>query len=381
MNPAEFANSPAGTLVPILDGQVAFVPNDLPPQLDCSLELLTRVHDTGHSLGQVAGIAEYIPNPKLLIVPFLGLEAVLSSRIEGTVSTTTDLFAAEVALPEEVSEPTREVANYLKATDQGIALLQELPICVRLVRQLHGTLMQGVRGRDWPPGEFRRSQVHLGRPRRPIQEATYVPPPAERLLDLMAAWERFANDDHSLPALVQCALLHAQFEMIHPFYDGNGRVGRLILSLFLMSKGFLDRPLLFLSAYFERNRDEYYRRLLAVSKEGDWGSWIDFFLAAVDTQAGAAVRAAREIAGVRNEIMAQFATKRNVLQLIDLLFEHPVVTNNLVAERLHVSFPAASRAIRGLVEAGYLEEITGRLRDQRFAAVKLISAIDRSAEE
>lgn len=379
MDPADFAESTSGQLVPIAEGQFAFVPNRLPPRLDCSLELLVQVHDTSYSLGQMAVVAEYLPNPRLLVVPFLGLEAVLSSRIEGTVSTTTELFASEVGLPEEITEPTREVANYLRAMDQGLALLQELPLCLRLVRKLHATLMEGVRGQEWPGGELRRSQVHVGRPRRPLEEATYVPPPADRLSALLADWERFANEDQTLPALVQCALLHAQFEMIHPFYDGNGRVGRLLLSLFLRSKGYLDRPLLFLSAYFERYRDEYYRRLLAVSQAGDWPGWIRFFLTAVDYQAKASIRTAREIADLRDGIRGQFEGNRVVRDLIDLLFEHPVVTNSLVAEKLDIAFPTATRAIGRLVDVGYLKEITGRARNQRFAAVKLLSAIDRNA--
>lgn len=379
MDPADFANSTTGQLVPIPQKQFAFVPNDLPPNLDCSLQLLTQVHDTGHSLGQVAVIAEYVPSPNLLVIPFLGFEAVLSSRIEGTISTTTALFEAGVVSAEEIAAPTLEVVNYLKAMNEGIALLQELPICMRLVRQLHTTLMQGVRGHEWPPGEFRRSQVHVGPGRRPIQEAVYIPPPADHLDHLLSAWERFANDDQTLPALIQCALLHAQFEMIHPFYDGNGRVGRLLLSLFLMSKGYLDRPLLFLSAYFERHRDEYYNRLLAISQIGDWAGWIAFFLTAVEHQAKVAVRAAREIADLRNEVRVQFERNRIVQDLVDLLFEHPVVTNRLVADSLGIAFPTATRAIGRLVDVGYLQEITGHARNQRFAAVKLISAIDRSA--
>lgn len=379
MDPADFANTTSGRLVSIPEGQFAFVPNDLPPELDCSMQLLAQVHDTSHSLGQVAVIAEYLPSPNLLVIPFLGFEAVLSSRIEGTISTTTALFEAGVVSAGEIAAPTMEVANYLKAMTEGIALLQELPISMRLVRQLHTTLMRGVRGHQWPPGEFRRSQVHVGLERRPIQEAIYIPPPADYLGDLLTAWERFANNDQTLPALIQCALLHAQFEMIHPFYDGNGRVGRLLLSLFLTSKGYLDRPLLFLSAYFERHREEYYSRLLAISQTGDWIGWVAFFLTAVDHQAKAAVRTAREIADLRDEIRGQFERDRIVKELVDLLFEHPVVTNRLVADSLGIAFPTATRAIGRLVHAGYLQEITGHARNQRFAAVKLIGAIDSSA--
>ncbi len=378
---------PIGRQIRITGGQYAFVPDPLPPPLSYSETMVRHVHDAAAALGGVASIGDFVPNPRLLVVPFLSIEAEVSSRIEGTVTTLPDLFESRMVPDEDVSAPTREVANYLQAMSLGVERLRELPISVRLTRELHRALLRGVRGRNRAPGEFRSGQVHIGAAGRGLASARYVPPPAHLLGELMSDWERFLHSGSDIPALVQCALMHAQFEMIHPFWDGNGRVGRLLLSLFLIATGSLSQPLLFLSAYFERSRHEYYERLLAVSRDGDWPGWIEYFLSAVEAQSRVAVAAARNIIAVRDHIRDRIGQARtgHAMAVIDLLFEWPAITIPDVADRLNVSYPTARRAVRKLEEESFLNETTGQRRNQRFLALPIVEALEvasgLSAEE
>ncbi|MEN6301178.1 MAG: Fic family protein [Armatimonadia bacterium] len=356
------------------------MPNPLPPPLEYDATLIRSIHEAASALGGVASIYQFVPNPALLVIPFLNLEAVMSSRIEGTVTTTEALFEANVAPLSEVTEPTREVANYLKAMNRGMELLKEIPISLRLVRELHRTLLDNTRGDGPQAGLFRSQQVHIGRRGRPISEASYVPPPPNLIPQLMDDWEKYLHKDATPSPLVHCAILHAQFEMIHPFSDGNGRLGRLLMSLLLISEGHLPQPLLFLSAYFERFRDEYLSSLAQISTEGNWRDWVIYFLEAVRVQSDAAVAAAKAITNLREQMREQIGTTHigQLHRVIDLLFENPVVTVAFVAERLGMTQPTAARAIEKLQEHGFLLETTGKTRYRRYAAVPILRAIEQA---
>src|SRR5690606_6854547 len=285
------------------------------------------------TLGAVVGTRE---SPLLGDDPFLRREAVLSSMTEGTQASLADVFEHEAhAVPE--AGDAAEVLNYVRAMERGIELLQELPICVRLIHELHEVLLRGVRGDSMRPGEFRDLQVWIGTPGTGIEGARFVPPPDSEVVQLMAEWGRWANATAELPSLVRCALLHYQFETIHPYRDGNGRVGRLLIALFLIAEGLLSQPLLYVSSYFERRRSEYYDQLLRLSVTGDWMPWLSFFMVGVAEQATDAIRRSRELRDLRRTYLARLqesGESANAFQLVDLLFRRPRVTRRSVAEEL-----------------------------------------------
>lgn len=364
--------------VAIGEGYYAFVPAPLPPALEYPETLVTEIHGAAAALGSVAAISRFVPNPRLLIVPFLSLEAVLSSRIEGTVTTPTAVLEARVAPEADVGEPTAEVRNYLDAMDYGLSQLPTLPLSLRLLRDLHALMMKNVRGYNRAPGEFRQGQVHIGSDA--LASARYIPPPANYVPDLMSNWERFLHSD-ALPPLVQCAVAHAQFEMIHPFWDGNGRIGRLFISLMLIAKGHLPQPLLFLSAYLERHREQYYDHLAEISSSGDWNPWVGFFMRAVTAQASAAANAAKALLDLRDTVRHALTTRSiHALTLLDILFEAPVVTVGLVQDRLNVQYPSARRAIDALVKVGFLDQMEHK-RPVRFMASPIFDVLDSAAAE
>ena len=255
----------------------ALLPRDIQP----SMPLMRSLNEALSAVANLAGVGETIQNPHLLIRPFVRREAVLSSRIEGTQASISDLFRYEASGSRRPRVDVEEVANYVQALDHGLDLLEELPISVRLINQVHSVLMSGVRGGERRPGELRDGQVWIGPFGTPIEEARYIPPPPGLVRDLLFDWERFVNESDALPALFQCAMMHYQFEAIHPYLDGNGRIGRLLITLFLCAKKILPTPLLYLSAYFERDRNAYYDQLFSLSATGDWETWIVYFLRGV----------------------------------------------------------------------------------------------------
>src|ERR1041385_1914142 len=277
MKRSDFVNDAPGKLIDIGEGHVAFIPDPLPPRIDWDAALVKAVSEADRTLGELAGIGRTLANPHLLIRPFMQNEAVLSSRIEGTRATVSDLLLCDRE-PEEQPEvvDAREVSNYVTALEDGLQRIKELPVGTRVIRELHRILMEGVRGQD-ASGEFRRLPVHIG-PTKRLADATFIPPPANEIDRLMSDLEKFIHATTELPVLVRLALIHYQFETIHPFHDGNGRVGRLLVSVLLTAEGILDQPLLYLSAYFERHRDQNYRALRRVSTEGAWHAWLHYFL-------------------------------------------------------------------------------------------------------
>lgn len=268
MKPEDFENSSAGRCVKTTTGYWAFIPHPLPPVLGYDTSLIRLLSEAHRLLGELSGTGRLLANPYLLIAPYVRREAVSSSRIEGTQASLNDLFFFEASESEKPKVPdVREVKNYVRAMEYGIDRLKELPISIRLIGEIHRVLMEDVRGEHATPGEIRRSQNWVGPPGCSLQDATYVPPPVEEMKNALSDWEKYLHSDPDAPPLIQCALMHYQFEAIHPFLDGNGRVGRLLITFFLWEKGLLTQPLLYLSAFFDRFRDEYYSRLLAVSQK------------------------------------------------------------------------------------------------------------------
>ncbi|MDD5219942.1 MAG: Fic family protein [Candidatus Bipolaricaulis sp.] len=384
MDPKEFTASAPGRVIRAAAGYPAFIPNPLPPELSWTPDIVSRLSRADRALGELSGIGRALPNPHLLILPFARREAVLSSRIEGTQASLSDLFAFEASQRSEDTSDVREVFNYVRALEYGLARVKDLPVSLRLIREIHEKLMQGVRGEHSTPGEFRRSQNWIGPPGCLLNDATFVPPPVDEMRTCLDAFELFLHSKSDIPPLVQLAVIHYQFEAIHPFLDGNGRVGRLILVMLLCLRQLLSEPLLYLSAYLEAHRQEYYELLLSVSQRGAWKEWVLFFLEGVESQARDAVQRSRRIQDLRTEYRTRFQTTQasaKLLQVVDLLFGAPVVTVSQVKEAVGVTFPSASRYIAQLEEAGIVKEITGQARNRLYRASEIIRAIEGPLEE
>jgi Fic family protein len=343
-----------------------------------SPRLVRVLSDADRAVGRLAGEGGRLPNPHLLIRPFLRREAVLSSRIEGTQATLGELLAAEAgAAVARSPSDLREVTNYVVALEYGIGRLRTLPPSLRLLRELHVRLMAGVRGNQARPGEFRREQNWIGPPGCTLADATYVPPPPSELTGTLTAWEKFLHDA-SFPPLVQIALSHYQFEAIHPFLDGNGRVGRLLISLFLVWRGVLTAPLLYLSAFFEATREEYYERLRGVTGRGEWSLWIEYFLRGAAQQAEDALNRAVRI----NDLLVRWRSatagvpSKAVSGLVDRLAENPYWTVKRAAERLGVAFTTAQRAVDRLEALNILARTTDAKRDRVYCATAVLEILE-----
>jgi len=378
MKPTDFHAPGAGRVVKVAHGGYAFVPAPLPPAINYTAELVGQLSRSDQALSELSGLGRYLPNPHILIAPYVRREAVLSSRIEGTRTNMDELLRDEIEGQSGRSDDgdVREVRNYITALEYGIKRLDKLPLSLRLVRELHKHLMTGVRGREATPGEFRRSQNWIGKAGSTIETATYVPPPPQEMMEALGAWERFMHDREAMPDLVQCALVHEQFEAIHPFLDGNGRVGRLLITLFLIERGRLSQPLLYLSEYIERHRQDYYELLQRVRTDGDWHGWIMFFLAGVAETATKAVAQAGRLMDLREESRARLKASPRALGLLDELFTNPYITVARAAAILEVSNPTARQAVAALERAGMLEEVSGRTWGKLYLARPIMRVIE-----
>jgi Fic family protein len=377
METARFKDKSAGSVIRTLEGYLAFVPAPLPPTLRWDSDLVLALSRADAALSELSGLGSQLPNPHLLISPYLRQEAVLSSRIEGTQASLSDLLIDELKEESSSQGDVREVRNYVDALEFGIARLSEMPLSLRLVREIHQVLLDGVRGEYATPGEFRRSQNWIGRPGSTIETADYVPPPPDEMHEALKEWERFLHHRETLPDLVQCALMHEQFEAIHPFLDGNGRVGRLLITLFLCERKRLSEPLLYLSAYFESNRTHYYDALQAVRTEGDWHGWLLYFLAGVDQAARWAATQAHDLVAARERFRAELGASARDLTLLDELFRQPYVTVASARRILGVSSPTAAKVIKRLEAAGLLVEVTGREWGRVFEAKPILEILER----
>jgi Fic family protein len=378
LDPGDFVEGQRSHVIRAPNDHWAFVPPALPPDLDLDLGVIAALSNADRAIGELAGVGGWLPEPHILIRPFLRREAVLSSKIEGTEATLTDLVLFEADAPTPDRSDVREVFNYVKALEDATAPGRALPLSLRLIRELHRTLMTGVRGGYATPGAFRRSQNWIGPPGCVLNDATYVPPPVEEMHACLDALERYLHEPSDIPPLLRVALIHYQFEAIHPFLDGNGRVGRLLISLLLIEWGLLPKPLLYLSAYFEANRSDYYDRLLSVSRAGDWLGWARFFLTGVATESADVVDRARRLQALREEYHRRLQVTRAsalLLKLVDHLFAQPAIRIAMAQEVLGVTFRAASLNVGKLVDAGILQEITGRERNRVFVAHEILGLL------
>lgn len=336
-----------------------------------------RLADAEAALGRLAGAGRLLPDPQLLVQPYLRREALASTRIEGTQASLAEVFDAALS-DQPLGADVEEVMNYVQAMEVGLVRLEQLPISGRLLREMHAVILDGVRGRDRQPGEFRTTQNWIGSPGATIETATFVPPPPGLVGELLDDLERFVHEPPTMPPLVQAALLHYQFETIHPFLDGNGRLGRLLIVFFLVDRGRLPAPLLYISPYFESRRSEYYAALQGVRERGDFDAWLALFLDAIDTQAVDAVSRAERLTDLRERYRSSTrAVTRGVAnQLVDLTFESPVLNARIVQQRLEISRPAALSALRLLADQGLLAEAADGPRGQlRWRAHEVIDIL------
>jgi len=359
----------------------AFVPAPLPPELDWTARLIGTLSDADRLIGRLAGEGGRLPNPHILIRPFVRREAVLSSKIEGTQATLGELLAAEAgAVVDRSPEDLREVSNYVVALEYGIARLKKLPLCVRLVRELHEKLMTSVAGHHATPGCFRTVQNWIGKPGSTAATASYIPPPPGEVEPCLAKWETFLHES-KLPPLVTIGLAHYQFEAIHPFWDGNGRVGRLLITLFLIERQILPTPLLYLSAFFEASRRDYYDGLRGVSERGAWNDWLEYFLLGVARMSEDALSRATRI----NQLLAQWRRKvsgestNNPLRVVELVGANPFITTKGASETLEIAFTTAQRTIERLERAGIVKQVGDAKRGRVYCARALLDILEEPA--
>ncbi len=381
MRLSDFSQAAPGRVIHTPRDYFAFVPNPLPPALTWTNTLTSNLSRADRLLASLAEVGSAFPVPHLVARPFIRQEAVRSSQIEGTHTTFEGLLAYEAGTPQHPNdrEDAREVQNYVRALDQGLSRLSELPLSLRLIREIHRTLMQDVRGGILSPGEVRRSQNWIGRPGATLADARYVPPPVAEMHTCLSDLERFIHQESDLPPLIRIALIHYQFEAIHPFLDGNGRVGRLLVSLLLVDWGLLAQPLLNLSRFFENNRQEYYDRLLAISQRGDWEAWLTFFLTGVAVQAEDAGRRIAALATLRARYRGLFEadrSRRKLAQLVDYLIGTPITSIAQAQENLDMgSFTTIQRLIDKLETLKIVREITGQRRNRIYQADEFLQIL------
>jgi len=358
-------------------GYTAFFPAPLPRSLALDSAVVLALSRADIALGRLAGAGRLLPEPQLLTVPYATREALASSRIEGTQASLTDVFEASVTGASNAD--TEEVINYIAALARGRELLSTLPIGVRMLRQCHAVLLSGVRGETKTPGELRTTQNWIGRGgRSSLEDALFVPPPVAALQDGLADWERFVNEPPELPILVRAALMHYQFETLHPFLDGNGRLGRLLIALLLEQEKVLPEPLLYVSAALERDRDTYYSCLQGLRERGDVQRWLLFFLTAVAGEAQDAIERAERLLDLREDYRDRLRGRRSrAIEIIDLLMANPLTTTTAVQRRLGVTTQGAAHLLSQLVEAEIVTVSEGRQgQPRRYRAGQLLEALE-----
>ena len=378
----------AGTYQRQPTGYRAFIPARLPPRPPVIVtgQLQRLLSQADVSLGRLDGSIQTLPNPDLFVFMYVRKEAVLSSQIEGTQSSLQDLLAVEARIySPETPKDVDEVVNYVTAMNHGLMRLAELPVSVRLIREIHQKLLEGVRGSHLEPGELRRTQNWIGPGGCTLAEAVFTPPPPDVVPEALGDLEKFLHGGDGLPLLVRIGLAHAQFETIHPFLDGNGRVGRLLITFLLCESGVLHQPVLYLSHYFKRHRQTYYERLQATREQGEWEEWLAFFLNAVDSVSVQATETARRILTMREDhrnLIAEnlgFAAG-NGHRVLERLYERPIMSVNEVRELTGTTYPAANQLVERLVKIGVLSEITGQARNRRYRYDPYVRLFDEPRE-
>lgn len=364
----------AGKYIQQLEGYSAFIPNNLPPEpgINIDEEMQSLLSKADRALGRLDGSIQSLPNPELFVFMYVRKEAVLSSQIEGTQASLGDILEVEAQIFDPLRpDDTEEILNYVGAMNYGLERLQELPMSLRLIREIHSRLMHGVRGQHASPGEFRTTQNWIGAPGATLNSASFVPPPPSELNRLLGDFERYIHEENSTPLLIRLGLIHAHFETLHPFLDGNGRVGRLLITFLLCQQEVLLKPVLYLSHYLKRNRSEYYDRLQAIRDRGDWENWMKFFLRGVSEVANEATETSRRIVQMREEhreILIEHLGRgaANALKLLESLYRRPIFTVSNVAEFLSISPQAANTLTDKFEEHGLVREITGNRRNRIF---------------
>lgn len=351
-------------------GYRAFIPSGLPPDppIEYEQDLVLALSDADDAVGRLDGVSDTLPNPDLFVAMYVRKEAVLSSQIEGTQSSLEDVLEYEAgAETDELPRDVDEVFNYVRAVHHGLGRLPEFPLSLRLLREIHGVLLENVRGGEKEPGEFRRTQNWIGPAGTPLSDAIFVPPPPHEMNKSLGDLERYLHEGN--PDLIAAGIAHCQFETIHPFLDGSGRLGRLLITLMLCERGRLRRPLLYLSHYLRRHRQRYYDMLMSVREDGDWESWLKFFLKGVAEVAHEGTETARRITRLQERdrrVIAENVGGTQRFPFLDLLLQYPYVTTRFVESRLEVSYGTANNLLRRFEDAGILEEVTGRQRYRRY---------------
>ncbi len=383
--------SRAGRTMPQATGYLAYLPAPLPPEpsVELSPETIGLLSRADQALGKLDGIAGLLPNPNLFVGMYVRKEALLSSQIEGIDSTLDEVIRFEEGqdAPEgKRLRDTEEVVNYVRALNYGIRRLAELPLCLRLIREIHAELMHGIRGEGKAPGEFRVTQNWIGPQRASLANATFVPPPVPEMTTALNNVETFLHERNEhperahYPVIIECALIHAQFETIHPFLDGNGRLGRLLIALLLHERRVLSQPLLYLSLYLKGNRLEYYDRLTAVRKNGDWEGWTQFFLKGIEQTALEAIETAKKIISFREQAIRTASSLGSTeAKLLEFLFEHPLTDIQTAQKKLDVSYNTSAGAIAKLATVNLVREITGKQRNRIFRFTAYLELFEESA--
>ncbi len=378
----DIQQSTSGTVVKLPKGYSAYVPNALPPTIDWNDQLVMSLSRADYVLGKLAREGSKLPNPHLLMRPFITREAVLSSRIEGTHATISEILAHNAGISiKQVSDDLQEVQNYILALDFGLKRLDDLPLSLRLIKEIHEYLMQGVRGNHATPGEFRKTQNWIGVSGCTLNTAKFVPPPVDYLMDCLGEFEKFLHN-RQLPSLIHTALCHYQFETIHPFLGGNGRVGRLLIILLLINQKMLPAPLLYLSAFFEATRDEYYRKLFNVSSNGDWNDWLIYFLNGVAVQSEDALSRAERINERLEKWTRQVASTAShvAVGIVEHFAVNPYLTIKRIAHELDVAYSTAERGVKKLVNENIIHQVGDNKRDRIYCASEILSILEEPAK-
>ena len=380
MEPKDFPSSDTGKVIRAKTGYWAFSPAPLPPKMTWSGQLVNALSYAERELSRLATLSSSYPFPRILSQPFMRREAVLSSRIEGTRASLVDLYNYESSQLSFLEDnDASEVFNYVRALDYGLNRLKQLPVSLRLIREIHARLMEGARGGNLTPGNFRQTQNWIGPAGSTLETATFVPPPVDEMQEALNELEKFMHADTETPPLVRAGMIHYQFEAIHPFLDGNGRMGRLLIMLLLYEWGLLPQPLLNLSAYFEHYRQEYYDRLLAISQRGNWEEWLAFFLRGISTQAKDSIVRLERLQKIREKYDVVVRADRNVSRMavvVDFLFARPVFTNRQLATELNIPFKTAGQYIEKLIQGSIIKETTGYARNRIFRADEILRAVE-----
>ncbi len=372
----------AGNFVTNLSGDAAyrsFLPSPLPPDLQMDDEMITLLVNANKQIFTLNHISKHIPSIELFISMYVRKEALMSSQIEGTQTTLEDVL--DPSNHANANRDVSDVINYIKATEYSIERLKTLPLCNRLLRETHSVLMEGVRGQEKSPGEFRTSQNWIGGQGSSLKNARYIPPNPSDMIECMSALEKFINSNDIMDNLMQAALLHYQFETIHPFLDGNGRIGRLLITLFLMEKKVLSSPALYISYFLKKNRIEYYDRMMDVRTKGTYEQWIKFFLRAVEESASDAIATIEELSSLHEKnvslIKNKIRSNTNTLSLFEYLEKNPIIDIKQTATALNVTFNTVSSCIKKLIELSVLEPTSQNARNRTFSYKAYLAILRR----